>query len=76
MGGGGKSAHSAVVPKPPFFTGGQNKPESIQRVQDLVGKEIPFQELDVLDEQGLQELFKKVRSLTVAVSGGPGVTET
>uniref|UniRef100_A0A8C5S609 UDP-glucose 4-epimerase n=2 Tax=Laticauda laticaudata TaxID=8630 RepID=A0A8C5S609_LATLA len=34
-------------------------PESIQRVMEIVGKEIPFQELDVLDERALQELFKK-----------------
>ncbi|XP_070806202.1 UDP-glucose 4-epimerase [Pituophis catenifer annectens] len=34
-------------------------PESIQRVMEIVGKEIPFQELDVLDERALQQLFKK-----------------
>ncbi|XP_066494931.1 UDP-glucose 4-epimerase isoform X2 [Tiliqua scincoides] len=41
--------------------GGQSKPESLRRVQDIVGKEILFQELDVLNEPGLQELFKKHR---------------
>ncbi|KAH0631140.1 hypothetical protein JD844_005292 [Phrynosoma platyrhinos] len=34
-------------------------PESIRRVEEIVGKEIPFQKLDVLDEAGLRELFKK-----------------
>ncbi|XP_042295910.1 UDP-glucose 4-epimerase [Sceloporus undulatus] len=34
-------------------------PESIRRVEEIVGKEIPFQKLDVLDVAGLQELFKK-----------------
>ncbi|XP_034269337.1 UDP-glucose 4-epimerase isoform X2 [Pantherophis guttatus] len=34
-------------------------PESIQRVMEIVGKDIPFQELDVLDERALQQLFKK-----------------
>lgn len=41
-------------------TGENMVPESIQRVMEIVGKEIAFQELDVLDERGLQELFKKV----------------
>ncbi|XP_048358104.1 UDP-glucose 4-epimerase isoform X1 [Sphaerodactylus townsendi] len=36
-------------------------PESIKRVQEIVGKEILFQKLDVLDEAGMQELFKKHR---------------
>ncbi|KAJ6655597.1 hypothetical protein lerEdw1_004949 [Lerista edwardsae] len=57
--------------------GGQHKPESIQRVQDLVGKEILFQELDVLDEQGLQELFKKHRfSAVIHFAGLKAVGES
>ncbi|XP_033013636.1 UDP-glucose 4-epimerase [Lacerta agilis] len=39
--------------------GGSMLPESIQRVEEIVGKKIPFQELDVLDEAGLHNLFKK-----------------
>ncbi|XP_053254781.1 UDP-glucose 4-epimerase [Podarcis raffonei] len=39
--------------------GGSTVPESIQRVEEIVGKKIPFQELDVLDEAGLHNLFKK-----------------
>ncbi|XP_053123802.1 UDP-glucose 4-epimerase [Hemicordylus capensis] len=45
--------------------GGKALPESIRRVQEIVGTEILFQELDLLDEASLQELFKKHRFLAV-----------
>uniref|UniRef100_A0A8C5MGE9 UDP-glucose 4-epimerase n=1 Tax=Leptobrachium leishanense TaxID=445787 RepID=A0A8C5MGE9_9ANUR len=34
-------------------------PESLQRVQDIVGKEIEFEELDMLNKEGLNSLFEK-----------------
>uniref|UniRef100_A0A8D0AZC0 UDP-N-acetylglucosamine 4-epimerase n=1 Tax=Salvator merianae TaxID=96440 RepID=A0A8D0AZC0_SALMN len=41
--------------------GSDTVPESIQRVEEIVGQKIPFQELDVLDEPGLRRLFKEHR---------------
>lgn len=74
MGGvGGGDALSGAESKPPSFSGGQNKPESLRRVQDIVGQEILFQELNVLDEPGLQELFKKVRTLKRISRGARGL---
>uniref|UniRef100_A0A452GWW5 UDP-glucose 4-epimerase n=2 Tax=Gopherus agassizii TaxID=38772 RepID=A0A452GWW5_9SAUR len=39
--------------------GGDALPESLRRVQEIVGKKILFQELDILDEAALRELFQK-----------------
>ncbi|KAG8451633.1 hypothetical protein GDO86_003721 [Hymenochirus boettgeri] len=39
---------------------GDNKiPESLQRVQEIVGKKIEFEEVDMLDRNALETLFKK-----------------
>ena len=35
-------------------------PESLRRVQDLTGRSVEFEELDILDQAALQCLFKKV----------------
>ena len=34
--------------------------ESINRVNEITGKTIPFHIVDVLDKKGLQDLFSKV----------------
>ncbi|XP_075460567.1 UDP-glucose 4-epimerase isoform X2 [Ascaphus truei] len=39
--------------------GASNLPESLQRVQDLMGKEIEFEEVDLLDRNALHRLFNK-----------------
>uniref|UniRef100_A0A8D0G652 UDP-glucose 4-epimerase n=1 Tax=Sphenodon punctatus TaxID=8508 RepID=A0A8D0G652_SPHPU len=39
--------------------GGEGLPESLRRVQEIVGKKILFQEMDILDGSTLQELFEK-----------------
>lgn len=35
-------------------------PESLQRVQELTGRSVEFEEMDILDQAALQRLFKKV----------------
>ena len=35
------------------------KPEALRRVQELSGKEFPFYECDIRDEEGLREVFSK-----------------
>lgn len=35
-------------------------PESLQRVQELTGRSVEFEEMDILDQAALQHLFKKV----------------
>ncbi|KAE8624653.1 hypothetical protein XENTR_v10006014 [Xenopus tropicalis] len=39
--------------------GAHNMPESLQRVQDIVGKTIEFEEVDMLDHAALDKLFSK-----------------
>ncbi|NP_001085067.1 uncharacterized protein LOC432137 [Xenopus laevis] len=39
--------------------GANNIPESLQRVQEIVGKTIEFEEVDMLDRVALDELFNK-----------------
>ncbi|XP_072836127.2 UDP-glucose 4-epimerase [Pogona vitticeps] len=57
--------------------GGNALPESVRRVQEIVGKEIPFQELDVLDQAGLQDLFQKHRfSAVIHFAGLKAVGES
>ncbi len=36
-------------------------PESICRIEKLLNTKIEFHELDLLDQPGLEKLFKKVR---------------
>lgn len=35
-------------------------PESLQRVQELTGRSVEFEEMDILDQAALQRLFEKV----------------
>lgn len=35
-------------------------PESLRRVQELTGRSVEFEEMDILDQAALQRLFKKV----------------
>lgn len=35
-------------------------PESLRRVQELTGRSVEFEEMDILDQAALQHLFKKV----------------
>ncbi|KAJ7304349.1 hypothetical protein JRQ81_011899 [Phrynocephalus forsythii] len=57
--------------------GGDALPESIWRVQEIVRKDILFQELDVLDQAGLQELFRKHRfSAVIHFAGLKAVGES
>lgn len=44
-------------------------PESLRRVEELTGKKVEFEEMDILDKAALQGLFEKVRGET---QGGPG----
>ncbi|MXQ93727.1 hypothetical protein E5288_WYG016891 [Bos mutus] len=39
--------------------GGGSMPESLRRVQDLTGRSVEFEEMDILDQAALQRLFKK-----------------
>ena len=34
--------------------------ESIQRVEEITGKKVDFQKVDLLDKDGLDKLFEKV----------------
>ncbi|XP_003227606.3 UDP-glucose 4-epimerase isoform X2 [Anolis carolinensis] len=57
--------------------GSNTVPESIWRVEEIVGKKIPFHELDILDETGLQNLFKKHRfSAVIHFAGLKAVGES
>lgn len=47
----------ASLPAPP---GGDSMPESLRRVQELTGRSVEFEEMDILDQAALQHLFKKV----------------
>lgn len=44
-------------PAPP---GGDALPESLRRVQELTGRPVEFEEMDILDQAALQRLFTKV----------------
>lgn len=47
-----------------FVCGGEGDvPESIHRIEKLLDTSIEFHELDLLDQPGLEKLFKKVRKL-------------
>lgn len=35
-------------------------PESLRRVQELTGRSLEFEEMDILDQAALEHLFKKV----------------
>lgn len=35
-------------------------PESLRRVQELTGRSLEFEEMDILDQAALERLFKKV----------------
>lgn len=39
--------------------GGNSMPESLRRVQELTGRSVEFEEMDILDQAALQHLFKK-----------------
>ncbi|KAM5321033.1 UDP-glucose 4-epimerase isoform 2-T4 [Glossophaga mutica] len=39
--------------------GGGAMPESLQRVQELTGRSLEFEEMDILDQAALERLFKK-----------------
>ncbi|XDC52296.1 hypothetical protein R6Z07M_003478 [Ovis aries] len=39
--------------------GGGSMPESLRRVQELTGRSVEFEEMDILDQAALQRLFKK-----------------
>ncbi|XP_021793030.1 UDP-glucose 4-epimerase isoform X2 [Papio anubis] len=41
------------------FRGGGSLPESLRRVQELAGRSVEFEEMDILDQGALQCLFKK-----------------
>ncbi|XP_011935569.1 PREDICTED: UDP-glucose 4-epimerase isoform X4 [Cercocebus atys] len=41
------------------FRGGGSLPESLRRVQELAGRSVEFEEMDILDQGALQRLFKK-----------------
>uniref|UniRef100_G1RBG1 UDP-glucose 4-epimerase n=1 Tax=Nomascus leucogenys TaxID=61853 RepID=G1RBG1_NOMLE len=41
------------------FRGGGSLPESLRRVQELTGRSVEFEEMDILDQGALQRLFKK-----------------
>ncbi|XP_072831232.1 UDP-glucose 4-epimerase isoform X3 [Vicugna pacos] len=40
--------------------GGGSMPESLRRVQELTGRSVEFEEMDILDQAALQCLFKKI----------------
>lgn len=40
------------------FRGGGSLPESLRRVQELAGRSVEFEEMDILDQGALQRLFK------------------
>ncbi|XP_060235274.1 UDP-glucose 4-epimerase isoform X2 [Meriones unguiculatus] len=40
--------------------GGDSMPESLRRVQELTGRSVEFEEMDILDQAALQRLFKKI----------------
>ncbi|XP_055243663.1 UDP-glucose 4-epimerase isoform X4 [Gorilla gorilla gorilla] len=42
------------------FRGGGSLPESLRRVQELTGRSVEFEEMDILDQGALQRLFKKI----------------
>ncbi|XP_021793044.1 UDP-glucose 4-epimerase isoform X5 [Papio anubis] len=42
------------------FRGGGSLPESLRRVQELAGRSVEFEEMDILDQGALQCLFKKI----------------
>uniref|UniRef100_A0A673T7A7 UDP-N-acetylglucosamine 4-epimerase n=1 Tax=Suricata suricatta TaxID=37032 RepID=A0A673T7A7_SURSU len=45
--------------------GGGSMPESLQRVQELTGRSLEFEEMDILDQAALQRLFKKHNFMAV-----------
>ncbi|XP_024897083.1 UDP-glucose 4-epimerase isoform X4 [Pteropus alecto] len=40
--------------------GGGSMPESLRRVQELTGRSLEFEEMDILDQAALERLFKKI----------------
>lgn len=50
-------------------------PESLRRVQELTGRSLEFEEMDILDQAALERLFKKVGGLEVRQGHcrGPGL---
>lgn len=45
--------------------GGSSMPESLRRVQELTGRSVEFEEMDILDQAALQRLFKKYHFVAV-----------
>lgn len=43
------------------YAGGRSKPVSLQRVEEITGKKVPFYKADIKDRESLDEIFKKVR---------------
>lgn len=42
-------------------TGRGGMPESLRRIQELTGRSVEFEEMDILDQAALHHLFQKVR---------------
>jgi hypothetical protein len=45
-----------------MLPGKDGKAVSLTRVAELIGKDIPFEKLDLMDVESLEGLFKRVRS--------------
>lgn len=52
--------HLLMLTASPCPPGGDSMPESLRRVQELTGRSVEFEEMDILDQAALQHLFKKV----------------
>lgn len=53
----------------PVANGGEGDvPESLRRIEKILGTSIEFHELDLLDKPGLEKLFKKVSPASKATS--------
>ncbi|XP_045401980.1 UDP-glucose 4-epimerase [Lemur catta] len=47
------------------FRGGGSMPESLRRVQELTGRSVEFEEMDILDQAALQRLFRQHNFMAV-----------
>lgn len=41
-------------------------PESVNRVKKITGKDVTFYKVDLLDKEGLREVFRKVTRRNIA----------
>jgi hypothetical protein len=48
------------------FLGKDGKAVSLKRVAELTGKDVPFEKLDIMNVEKLEELFKRVSYLKIS----------